>query len=114
MSREGLALPTNFTLVKEDGLTKDMFLTFGMTVTVENARVKNPDVHWVIECVPDLVDFYHVGREEMPTETEFSNFLDQNRKEDDCADLIDMTSQCTHVLREAKFCGKCWSCAGGV
>ena len=141
-SREGLALPANFTLVEEDGRTKDVFLTFGAAAAVENARMKNPDVRWAVSCVADLVDFYHVGREEMPTESEFSNFLEsgdafkaehagrlegyintslvqvdawlQNRKKDDCADLVGMATQCTRLLREAKFCGKCWGCAGGV
>ena len=142
MSREGLALPTNFTLVEEDGRRKDVFLTLGAAAAVENARMKNPDVRWAVECLAYLVDFYHVGREEMPTRADFSNFLEsgdayknehagrlegyintslaivetwlQSRKEDDCARLVGTATWCASVLREAKFCGQCWACAGGV
>ena len=142
MSLEGLALPANFTLVEEDGCKKDVFLTFGAAAAVENARMKNPDVRWAVTCVADLVDFYHVGCDEMPTRTDFSNFLEsgdaykaehagllegyvnsglfqveawlQNRKADDCADLVSMATRSTSVLRAAKFCGQCWACAGGV
>ena len=131
MSLQGLALPANFTLVEEDGREKDVFLTFGAAAAVENARMKDADVRWAVSCVADLVDFYHVGREEMPTRTDFSNFLEsgdafkaehagrlegyintslarveawlQSRKKDDCADLVGMARRCASVLREAKF-----------
>ena len=134
MSREGLALPTNFTLVEEDGREKDVFLTFGAAAAVENARMKDADVRWAVSCVADLVDFYHVGCEEMPTRTDFSNFLEsgdafkaehagrlegyintslarveawlQSREPDDCADLLSMATRSASVLRRAKFCGQ--------
>jgi hypothetical protein len=134
MSREGLALPTNFTLVEEDGREKDVFLTFGAAAAVENVRMKDADVRWAVSCVADLVDFYHVGREEMPTKTDFSNFLEsgdafkaehagrlegyintslarveawlQSREPDDCADLLSMATRSASVLRRAKFCGQ--------
>ena len=142
LSREGLALPTNFTLVEEDGRKKDVFLTFGAAAAVENARMKNPDVRWAVECLADLVDFHHVGRKEMPADAKFSNFLEsgdafkvdhagrlegyintslaeveawlQSRKKDDCVDLVGTARRCASVLREAKFCGQCFACAGGV
>ena len=142
MSLEGLALPANFTLVEEDGREKDVFLTFGAAAAVENARMKDADVRWAVSCVADLVDFYHVGREEMPTRTDFSNFLEsgdafkaehagrlegyintslarveawlQSREPDDCADLLSMATRSASVLCRAKFCGQCWACAGGV
>ena len=142
MSLEGLALPANFTLVEEDGREKDVFLTFGAAAAVENARMKDPDVRWAVSCVADLVDFYHVGRDEMPTRTDFSNFLEsgdafkaehagrleayintslarveawlQSREPDDCADLLSMATRSASVLRRAKFCGQCLACAGGV
>ena len=50
MSREGLELPRNFTLVEEDGREKGVCLSFG----AENARMQNPDVRWAVECVADL------------------------------------------------------------
>lgn len=131
MSREGLALPTNFTLVEEDGREKDVFLTFGAAAAVENVRMKNPDVRWAVECLADLVDFYHVGRKEMPVDAKFSNFLEsgdafkvehagrlegyintslveveawlQSRESDDCVDLVGTARRCASVLREAKF-----------
>ena len=142
MSLQGLALPANFTLVEADGRKKDVFLTFGAAAAVENARMKDPDVRWAVTCVADLVDFYHVGRDEMPTRTDFSNFLEsgdafkaehagkleayintslarveawlQSREPDDCADLLSMATRSASVLRRAKFCGQCWACAGGV
>jgi hypothetical protein len=142
MSLQGLALPANFTLVEADGRKKDVFLTFGAAAAVENARMKDPDVRWAVTCVADLVDFYHVGREEMPTRADFSNFLEsgdafkaehagllegyvnagllqveawlQSRKPDDCADLLSMATRSASVLRRANFCGQCWACAGGV
>jgi hypothetical protein len=141
MSREGLALPTNFTLVEADGRTKDVFLTFGAAAAVENALMKDPEVRWAVQCLADLVDFYHVGREEMPVDAKFSNFLEsgdafkvdhagrlegyintslpsvetwlQSREPDDCADLVGTATRCVSVLRGAKFCGQCWACAGG-
>ena len=142
LSREGLALPTNFTLVEEDGREKDVFLTFGAAAAVENVRMKNPDVRWAVECLADLVDFHHVGREEMSADAKFSNFLEsgdafkvdhagrfegyintslaeveawlQSRESDDCADLVGTARRCASVLREAKFYGQCFACAGGV
>jgi hypothetical protein len=134
MSREGLALPTNFTLVEEDGREKDVFLTFGAAAAVENVRMKDADVRWAVSCVADLVDFYHVGCDKMPTKTDFSNFLEsgdafkaehagrlegyintslarveawlQSREPDDCADLLSMATRSASVLRRAKFCGQ--------
>ena len=142
MSLEGLALPANFTLVEEDGCKKDVFLTFGAAAAVENARMKDADVRWAVTCIADLVDFYHVGREEMPARPDFSNFLEsgdafktehagrlegyintslarvdvwlQSREPDDHADLLSMATRSTSVLRATKFCGQCWACAGGV
>ena len=134
LSREGLALPTNFTLVEEDGREKDVFLTFGAAAAVENVRMKDADVRWAVSCIADLVDFYHVGCEEMPTRTDFSNFLEsgdafkaehagrlegyintslarveawlQSREPDDCPDLLSMATRSASVLRRAKFCGQ--------
>ena len=131
LSREGLAMPTNFTLVEADGRKKDVFLTFGAAAAVENARMKDADVRWAVTCIADLVDFYHVGRKEMPSSADFSNFLEsgdaykaehagrlegyvnsgllqveawlKSRKADDCADLVGTAMRSTSVLREAKF-----------
>ena len=128
--------------MEADGRKKDVFLTFGAAAAVENARMKDPDVRWAVTCVADLVDFYHVGREEMPTRADFSNFLEsgdafkaehagllegyinasllqveawlQSREPDDCADLLSMATRSASVLRRANFCGQCWACAGGV
>lgn len=124
MSREGLELPRNFTLVEEDGREKGVCLSFG----AENARMQNPDVRWAVECVADLVDLHLPGATK---NVEFLDFLDsgdafnaehaeklefyvknavlrvewwlKNRTEHDYPDLVGVATRSARVLREAKF-----------
>jgi hypothetical protein len=124
---EGESLPTEFIRIEADGTKSHVFLTSGAAAAVENPRLKNPEIRQAVTMLADLLEFYHVDRDERPVDTPLSDFLESkdaytiahasvlekmvregttrlgkwinNRKCDDKEDLVDDANLACFVLR---------------